>query len=72
MEPRKPFMQNTYMRYSTLAFQMLATIGIFTFGGYKLDQHFEMKTPIWTISLALVGVGISLYSVIKDFAKPQK
>ena len=55
-----------------MAFQMGVTIGLFAFGGYKLDQHFRSVTPYWTISLALCGVGLSLYSVIKDFLKPSK
>ena len=72
MEPRKPFSQTAYFKYSTMAFQMGATIGIFAFGGYKLDQHFKTKAPYWTIGLSLVGVAIALFSVIKDFIKPPK
>lgn len=55
-----------------MAFQMGVTIGVFTFAGYKLDQNFRSVTPYWTIALALCGVGLSLYSVIKDFLKPGK
>jgi F0F1-type ATP synthase assembly protein I len=63
---------NNYLKYSTLAIQMGVTIGLFAFAGYKLDQHFRSVTPYWTIGLALCGVGLSLYTVIKDFLKPSK
>jgi hypothetical protein len=63
---------NNYLKYSTMAFQMGATIGLFAFGGYKLDQHFKFNHPYCTVVLALCGVGLSLYSVIKDFLKPSK
>ena len=30
---------NNFARYSGIAFQMLATIGLFTFIGYKIDEY---------------------------------
>ena len=63
---------NNYLKYSSMAFQMGVTIGIFAFGGYKLDQHFKFGGPYCTLVLSLIGVGIALYSVIKDFIKPDK
>ena len=64
--------KNVYLKYSSMAFQMAATIGLFTFGGYELDKHLQTKTPYWTIALSLIGVAVSLISVIKDFIKPGK
>jgi F0F1-type ATP synthase assembly protein I len=55
-----------------MAFQMGATIGIFAFGGYELDKHFRLAHPYWTIALSLVGIGISLFNVFRDFIKPDK
>ena len=72
MEPSKPFNERPYFKYSAMAFQMAATIGLFAFAGYKLDEHFRLKPPYATIVLSLLGVGISLYTVIKDFIKPEK
>ena len=63
---------NTYLKYSSMAFQMGVTIGIFTFIGYKLDEHFKLKTPYCTIAFSLTGVGISLFTVFRDFMKPNK
>jgi F0F1-type ATP synthase assembly protein I len=63
---------NKYLKYSSMAFQMAATIGLFAFIGYEIDQHFRIKNSYSTIGFALLGVGISLFTVIKDFIKPDK
>ena len=63
---------NSYLKYSGMAFQMGATIGIFTFIGYQLDEHFKLKTAYCTILFSLIGVGISLFTVFRDFMKPNK
>ena len=58
---------NSYIKYSGLAFQMLATIGIFVFIGYKLDEWYDKSTPVNLIIFSLIGIGISLYQVIREF-----
>ena len=44
---------------------MLAIIGVFTYIGYRIDQSRQAEKPIWTALLALVGVCISMYTVIR-------
>ncbi len=63
---------NNFARYSAISFQMLATIGLFAFVGYKLDEHFGNKTPIVTALMSLTGVVISLYQVVKQLNKNNK
>lgn len=58
-----------YAYYSGLGFQMIAIIGVFTFIGYKIDQNSDNEKPVFTAILSLVGVCISLYSVIKSVRK---
>ncbi len=58
-----------YAKWSGMAFQMLATIGLCTWGGIWLDDHYQMKFPVWTLSLALLGVVASLVSVIRSIPK---
>lgn len=70
MEEKKPI--NVYLKYSSMAFQMAATIGVFAFAGYKIDEHYHIERQWWTIGLSVVGVGIALFTVIKDFIKPSK
>ncbi|HBF87674.1 MAG TPA: hypothetical protein DDX39_03445 [Bacteroidales bacterium] len=60
---------NNYVKYSSVAFQMVAVILIGVFGGDWLDKYFEFKTPIFTIFLSLISVMGSIYLVLKDFIK---
>lgn len=59
----------SFAKYSAIGFQMLATIGIFTFAGYKLDAYRSSKPPLFTAILGLAGVLISLYQVVKQLNK---
>jgi hypothetical protein len=69
--PRKPL--NPYLKYGNLAIQMGLIIGLFVWGGQKLDARYNAgSTPVWTIVLSLVGIAASLYIVIKDVLKPEK
>lgn len=56
-------------KYSGVAIQMLATIGLSAWAGIWLDRHFQTKTPWWTIGLMLAGVLIALYQVIRGLTK---
>lgn len=46
---------NNYLKYSGLGLQMLATIGVAGWLGYKVDQYFELKFPAFMIGLGLIG-----------------
>lgn len=48
---------------------MLTIIGIFTYAGYRIDKAREAETPLWTALLALAGVCISIYTVIRAVMK---
>ncbi|MFD1467415.1 AtpZ/AtpI family protein [Hymenobacter caeli] len=56
-------------KYSGIAFQMLATIGLSAWAGIWLDGHFHTKTPWFTIGLMLLGVLVALYQVIRSLTK---
>ncbi|MEN9699853.1 MAG: putative F0F1-ATPase subunit Ca2+/Mg2+ transporter [Bacteroidota bacterium] len=58
--------KSAFYRLTTAGFQLAAIIGLFTFFGTKLDAHYQLKKPIWTVVLSLIGVGIGLYVVIKE------
>ncbi|HEY4798240.1 MAG TPA: AtpZ/AtpI family protein [Bacteroidia bacterium] len=59
-----------YGRYSAMAFQMGITIALGVWGGMKLDQHFPItRFPVFTITLSLLSVFVSIYFVIKDLTK---
>jgi len=54
-----------------MAFQLFAGIFIGVWGGIKLDDLLNTK-PWFTVILSLLGVAAGLYSVLKDFIKPNK
>ena len=64
---------NSYAKYSSLGIQMVLIIGGGCYAGYKLDDYFKnTETPIYTIILSLVSIGLAMYVVLKDFIKPDK
>ena len=71
-ENRKKTLQKEssgFLKYSGMATQMLGTILIFTYGGYKLDEWQQNKVPVWTLILSLVSIAGSLYMLIRGFTK---
>ncbi len=68
-KPQKPL--NAYAKYSGLGLQMALIIGGGVYGGHKLDQHYANKTPVFTIVLSLLAIGIAMYVVLKDLIKPK-
>jgi F0F1-type ATP synthase assembly protein I len=57
---------NSYLKFTGIAFQMMAVIGIFAYAGVKID-HAEGHTTQWvTALLSLIGVFIAMYIIIKS------
>jgi len=67
---KKPTLES-YARYSSLAFQMFAIIGLGIFGGVKLDQWLGMGFPVFTVLLSIISVAAAIYTAIKDLIKKQ-
>lgn len=63
---------NEYLKYSGMAFQMLACIGLGAFLGNYIDNKTEMNTPIFTAIFTIVFTFAALYIVLKDFIFPKK
>lgn len=53
-------------KFTGIAFQMIAIIGVFSFAGYKIDEAANHNIKWVTATLSLTGVFISLYVVIKS------
>ena len=55
---------NSFIKYSGLGLQMLATLGVGAWLGLKLDQYLELKYPVFLITFVFVlfgGVMVQLY-----------
>lgn len=68
IEPKNKPTPN-YIKYSGIAFQMLATIGVFAFVGYKIDEHQKIENFLFTALFGIVGVAASLYQVVRSLSK---
>jgi ATP synthase protein I len=53
-------------KFSGIAVQMIAIIGLSTWAGVWLDSHFHTKIPWYTIGLTLTGIFGALYQVIRS------
>lgn len=60
---------NNFAKYVGVAFQMLATIGIMVFIGYKIDENRGSKQQIFTAIFGLIGVIASLLQVVRSLNK---
>ncbi|NLR56999.1 AtpZ/AtpI family protein [Chitinophaga polysaccharea] len=58
--------RNTLLRYAGLAFQMMATLGLGVFVGYKIDQRIGWRFPVFLIIFSLIALAILLWQIIKD------
>jgi len=56
-----------YAKYSGIAFQMIATIGLAVWLGIYLDERQGLSQPWWTLGLTTMAVIASMISVIKNF-----
>jgi F0F1-type ATP synthase assembly protein I len=68
-EPTGSTRFRTFAKYSGIAFQMLAIIGLSTWLGTWLDSYYQSKNPWFTIALMLLGLGLALYQVIRSLTK---
>lgn len=72
MEPNKKkssSQYSAYAKYSGLAIQMGLTIGSFAWLGVYIDEQYQMKKPLFTITFSLFGIFLSLYMVLKGVIK---
>ncbi|WAC01109.1 AtpZ/AtpI family protein [Lacinutrix neustonica] len=63
-KPKKQL--NNYIKFTTIAFQMIATIGLLSFVGWWLDSKFPNEYSAYTVIFSLLGVILAIYQVIKQ------
>ena len=54
-----------YLKFTGIAFEMVATIGVATYGGYLLDNFLNLKFPVFLLSFAMLSLAGSLYLLYK-------
>ena len=58
---------NQYLKYSGMAFQMMAVTAVFAVGGVLLDRKLALRVPVFTIVLTIAGVFLAMYSSLREF-----
>ena len=58
-----------YLKYSGLAFQLLATVGLAAWGGLKLDKYFGNRFPWLTVLLVLLATTGSMIWLVRQLPK---
>lgn len=72
MTKEKPYTTkkaNSFIRYSSLGFEMMAIIGGFTFLGYQIDQWMQNEFKVFTLILVVFGVVASIVYGVKNLLK---
>ena len=62
-------MPNPFLKYSSLAMQMVATIGIAAWAGHKVDLYFDFKFPAFLFSLVFLTFGGIMYKLYLSITK---
>ena len=60
---------SSYIKYSGIAFQMIAIILIGVFGGMKIDKWLKTDKPVFTAVLSVLAVILAIYYSIKDLIR---
>ena len=56
----------SYLKYTGIAFQMIAIICLFAFLGNWADNYYRHTTPWVTALSCVLGVFLSIYQVIRQ------
>jgi F0F1-type ATP synthase assembly protein I len=60
---------NSYLKYSSLGFQLLAAIGFFGWLGYLLDQFLKIKFPAFMLLFGFAAFGGMMYQVYRSIKR---
>lgn len=63
---------DNYIKYSSIALQMMVIITAGVLGGFKLDQYINTGFPLFTLLFAMIAIAVAIYLAIKDFIKQGK
>lgn len=64
-KPKKRF--DDFIKYSNLAFEMIAIMAAGVFAGIKLDQWLKLDFPAFTLGLMILSVIGAIYHVMRKF-----
>jgi uncharacterized membrane protein YfcA len=60
---------DTFIRYSSLGFEMMAIIGLGTFLGFKIDHWMGNEFKAFTFGLMIISVVVSVLFGVRNLLK---
>jgi F0F1-type ATP synthase assembly protein I len=57
---------NSYLRYSSLAIQLLVTIAVCGWLGYELDEYVGNKYPLFMLLFGFLGFAGVMYQIYRS------
>jgi len=64
-KPKKKF--DDFIRYSSLAFEMIVIMGVGTWSGTLIDHWLDLRFPVFTFVLMILSVVGAVYHAIRKF-----
>jgi hypothetical protein len=64
-----PSNKGLLLKYAGLTGQILVSLAIAVFAGFKLDEWLQFETPMFVWILPLLVIIVMIYKVIKDTSK---
>jgi F0F1-type ATP synthase assembly protein I len=64
-KPKKKL--DDFIRYSGLAFEMAAIMGVGVWLGIKIDQWLQLSFPAFTFGLMIISVIAAIYHAVRKF-----
>jgi ATP synthase protein I len=68
-KPKESKPPNSYLKYSSLGLQLLATIAISGLTGYWIDNYLKLKFPVFLLLFILVSFGGTIFKLYRDLEK---
>ena len=68
-QPKVPAGIPTFLRFTGVAFEMLATIGVGIVAGYYADKFFSLRFPVFLLLFSFLSLIGSLYLLYKRLPK---
>jgi ATP synthase protein I len=68
-KPKESKPSNSFLKYSSLGLQLLATIAVSGFLGFWIDKKLDSKFPVFLLLFILVSFGGMIYKLYQDLEK---
>lgn len=69
-DPKRPSQSDAYLKYSGLAVQLVATIGVSGWVGYLLDDYLGLGFPLFLLLFVLGAFAGTMYKLYRSLNQP--